>query len=730
MKYYGYMKKTLIIIIGLIIVFTLFACISDDNGYDDCDDYCECEDCVVVIPPGAPIYEHLFMGGNYNRPGLFDRDGNAHQMPTAITPSGQTLNVEHYGARPNDPTFDNHLAFRNAIRDAGFGDTVIIPAGRFYFRNFQTVGPYLTHISLTGGIIFSGAGEDQTFLVSNFTENQNRMNTTSTIVISEADVIVRDITFTAVGEQLPDQWGSGIGWQIFEGPRYQISVQAIGAGNTIARNILISNVTAERFIRKGVRITQAREVTVEYSTFQNALSVGPGGSGYGISIQGMLSGGMRFDLTGQPRDTLHNVVRESRFLGPYLRHGVLMQYYAHNNYITHNYFRDILLNGVDFHGQKEYSNEVSHNRIYNNRQGSGISVGNSGATHRDSGRNNYIHNNVIDGSVRGMEIIFGSPNAVVRDNVFKNLTRPNSQGIFLRYAPGAYILDNTFYNITSADWGFGINLRFFFDNRMPEVGVTDDLTIKGNTFTGVTRAIFFEVVGTNLRMENNSFTDIGEFEFADNSAEFIRPEVTDHMNRPENVFTQIVATDSNFVRSGDPDVVQGQENMQLKTSPRDWHLNRVVFMRFDLTARPAEFERVYLSFTARVGTTYVGQFPTLNFHASTTFTDWTRDTITWNNARLFDRANNLAIVHYDPLIDTVHRSIYDFTFPVSSNDWITFYIDITDFVVNTIAGYDVFTIFLTEENLDDIYMEVYAHTRINRPNQAAQDQALRLLFTN
>ena len=167
------------------------------------------------------------------------------------------------------------------------------------------------------------------------------------------------------------------------------------------RNVVVDGVIVEKFRRSGVRIAMAQENVVRNSIFRNATCLGGGGAGYGVCIQGETHD---VDTTDTILDTRFNVVEDCTFEGPYLRHGVLIQYYAHNNLVHHNTLKDILLDSIDLHGEDEYSNEICHNEIFNTRRGAAVGLGNTGATHDATGRNNFIHDNLIDGGARAIEI--------------------------------------------------------------------------------------------------------------------------------------------------------------------------------------------------------------------------------------------------------------------------------------------------------------------------------------
>ena len=86
----------------------------------------------------------------------------------------------------------------------------------------------------------------------------------------------------------------------------------------------------------------------------------------------------KVDRNGFANDTRWNLVEDSSFEGPYLRHGALIQYVAHNNVIRHNEFHQVRLDAIDLHGELEYFNEIHNNLITDMPYGGGIGIGNTG----------------------------------------------------------------------------------------------------------------------------------------------------------------------------------------------------------------------------------------------------------------------------------------------------------------------------------------------------------------
>ena len=680
----------------------------------DCNEFPFDERCLVDIPDGKD-YEVLFQG-DWNRPGLHKKDGTPHVMPTEQVKTGITLDVTHFGAKANDPTFNNFQPFRDAIDAAMPGDEVFVPAGTFYFTGSRVAEQYYTHIHLKSGILFTGAGQEETVLVSKFSENANQNRETTIIsALYAKDIVISNMTLTSDSpdEVLPDPNNSGFISQVFTAPKYGISIDTPGvvtSRDDQSHNIVIRDVTIERFQRMGVRLRLSREVTIDRVTFQNAVNVGPGGAGYGVSIQGS---GYNTNWTDTAKDTVHNVVKNSRFIGPYLRHGVLIQYYAHNNLVEHNYFTGNLLDAIDMHGEDEYSNEIRFNEVHNTRAGAGVGVGNSGATHDAAGRNNYIHNNIIDGGLRGIDVILGSPRTIIANNTIKNLTQDRSMGIYLSNAPFTYVMNNTLQNIRGEREGFGIKIMYSFNALDPEAGVPNNIFIKNNQLHDVQKGIYVQTHGNQFIQQDNVFTGNFDYTFLSHLDSFIVPGRSALMDPV--VGFELLPTDINFITTEAPDLVQTQKNMKFKSSTVEPQFNRMIYAKFDLAEIQPTYNNVYLSFAAKA---QVGM-PTINVWGSTSYVDWTTDTITWNNSRLHELS--VAKVLIDPEVDNITK-IVDFTFPVAVYDFNTYYIDVTDYFKN-VLDQQVFTMVLSNDAVEDVYMEVYNHL------QTASNQHFRLIFT-
>lgn len=714
------MKNIVLAVIMFAFIFSLFACTKEATNPTepivpteiDCAINPFDPACIIDLPSGKD-YEVLF-NGNWNTPGLKNKDGSDHIMPEPVEKIGITLNVTDFGAVANNPSFNNYQAFKDAIDAALPGDEVFVPAGSFYFTGSRNVEQYYTHIDLKSGIIFNGAGEDQTFLVSQFSENANQNRETTIVsIINAKNIRISNMTFTSntPDSALPDPNNSGLQSGVFTAPKYVISIDSPRITTSFAdqsHNILIEHVTIEKFQRMGVRLRLSREVTIDNVTFQKAVNLGGGGAGYGVSIQGS---GYGTDWTETTKDTVWNVVKNSSFIGPYLRHGALIQYYAHNNLIEDNYFEGNLLDAIDMHGEDEFSNEIRNNDINNTRQGAGIGVGNSGATHDAAGRNNFIHNNEINGGLRGIDVILGSPRTIIVDNTIKNLTHDRSIGITLSNAPYTYIMNNTLENINGAREGYGIKITYSFNALNPEAGIPKNIMIKYNIFSQIKIGIYVETFGENFVVEDNVYNQSIENDYVSRKDVFVLPARSELMN-PVTGF-ELLPTDINFITTEDPNGVQSQKNMKFKSSTNEPQFNRMIYAKFDL-GDIQSYNKVYLSISAKA---QVGM-PTINIWGSTSYIDWTTNTITWNNSRLHE--SSIAKTLYNSEVDNLTK-IIDFKFPIAVYEFNTYYIDITEYFDSLNA--QVFTMVLSNDDIEEVYMEVYNHL------QTASNQHFRLIFT-
>lgn len=685
------LKKYVCLFISLTLIFVLSACGKEN-------------------PDQGDGFRDLFVG-DYGTPGLYEKDGTPHQSPTPNQVTGKTINVVDYGAVPNDESFDNTTAFKNAENAAESGDEIYVPNGTYYLKSYAaTAGSYYSHIYLHEGINLRGESRENTILVSAFQPTLNENNSTSVITTLSSNVVISDLTVTSVAsdEDLPDPDSSNTNNDVFTAPKYGITMDNYRPIEIVS-NVLIKNVTVEKFKRMGVRIASARDVVVDSCIFQKAMDLGGGGAGYGVSIQGRGNG---LNDTDSNLDPVFNVVKNSRFIGEYLRHGVIIQYYSHNNLIEGNSFENLLLDSIDLHGEDEYSNEIRNNTILNTRAGAGIGIGNSGATHDGSGPNNFIHDNIIDGGARGIDVILGSHKTVLYKNTVKNLSNDNTIAITLSDAHHSRVIENTIENITGKN-SVAIKIPYSFYPLNPAAGIPDGIKIKGNTFTNIVNGVYIETRTDNFVCKDNTFTTVGGYEMLDERSKFVLPNITDEVIEKQGTF--VLPTDNNFITTEAKNAVQTQKNMKFKCSVNEPEYNRMVYAKFDLQEEitPA-MKKVYLTFAAKSKDGKIN----LNFYGSTNYVDWTEDTITWNNSKLHNPIMS-RILQKDG--DYTAEHIRDFQIPIVGQEFKTYYLDITDYVMK--ADSKIFTIIICNNAIDEMYAEIYSS------KQTAQGQTFGIILS-
>ncbi|MGG1514270.1 S-layer homology domain-containing protein [Paenibacillus oryzisoli] len=438
----------------------------------------------------------------FTQPGLTNPDGSVHVTPPPHPVTGMTIDATAYGADPADNGQDDRAAIQQAIDSASPGDEVYLPNGVY---NLMSTPDGFTNIKLKTGVNLRGENEAGTIIRSSIDDIKNSAVIKSS---SQHDILVSNLTITSTWnrqfstEHATNNPDAG-------GPDSMIAVA--NYGETPSHSVTIDHVTVERFRRMAIRIENSHDVVVRHSTFRNATDLGGGGAGYGTSIQGM----PKVDRLGFENDTYWNVVEDSIFEGPYLRHGSLIQNVAHNNVLRNNTYTNTKLDSIDLHGELEYLNEIYGNTIQNIYTGGGVGLGNTGGTapsnHSKSGPNNYIHDNIIRNSREGVVVTMGTPDTRIENNIIENTTTVvNAVGINVLNGPGTKIVNNIIRNNT-ADGYWGILLEHDRgDINAGGVGAGDpaNVQITGNTITGNTNGIKLEA-GTQIQVTNNVVDNLG-----------------------------------------------------------------------------------------------------------------------------------------------------------------------------------------------------------------------------
>ncbi len=434
--------------------------------------------------------------------GLYSPDGTKHEPHTPTLATGKVLNVLDFGASTEDDGQDDAAAIRRAIEAADYNDVVYFPNGHYQLTSSSH--DTASHLMLKSGITLRGESEQGVLLVSDYAQNYGEHTVSEGMVLRIAgmnNIHITQMTITASWDlQYPTS--TTVANEFRGGPKTAILISA--AQGIASSNITIDHVTVEKFQRAGIHIRQSHDVVVDHATLRNATDISDGGSGYGVSIEGK----PKESRLGREDDSYFNVVRNSRFEGPYLRHGVIMQFWTHNNLVHDNYFDQIRLDAVDLHGEDEYMNEIRNNYFFGGGE-AGVGVGNTGASHDAAGPGNYIHHNQFENIERyGVQVYLGSPDTVIEHNQFFGFTRKDSHAIRLKNAPGTIVRGNMIQNNLAENfWG----IRVIYDIGDPGAngngsGEPTNIAIRDNIITGNTNGVEIEA-GSRIRLVDNTINN-------------------------------------------------------------------------------------------------------------------------------------------------------------------------------------------------------------------------------
>lgn len=653
--------------------------------------------------------EEVEAGPIWQVPGMVDAKGQPYTSPEANKVTGITHNVLDYGAVANDPDFDNVDSIMAAIEAAQPGDEIYIPEGTYWLTKPSKYSKaYIAHIELEEGINLRGDGLGKTILMSAFPDSDNEDgNTTVVLINGQNNIVVSDLTITSntPDDMLPNPDDQNTNTLVTTSPVYGIAIDSDSPIKQFS-NVVIKDILVEKFQRMGIRVKTVRDVRIQSCTIQKATDLGRGGAGYAISIQGTKNG---INITDTNYDTIHNVVEDCDLIGPYLRHGVILQYHAHNNLITNNRISDTLLDSIDLHGEDEYNNEVVANTIINSRKGAGIGLGNSGATHDASGPNNLIHKNEIIGGNRGIDVLYGTSGTIITGNTIRDLTLDGTTGILIRDAHDTLVSDNSFSNMIGQE-ATAIAVYYAYDALEPTKGIPSGIEITNNNFTELYNGVYIETHGDGFVYEGNVYSNIMGIDYDNQRESFITPEVSDVVIPKEGII--LYPTDDNYITNEMRTSPQMQANMKFKSSYFDVPYNRMIYIKFDLFEAPDK-EKVYLKFTAKSKDGLMN----FNIYGSTTYTDWDERKISWETAPYHE--DQVAIVS-DP--DGELTLITDFTFPAAGDVFNTYYVDLSDYIKS--IDQNQFTLILANDSAQDMYSEIYSK------DISQDDYKLSLIFSD
>mgnify|MGYP000320642903 CR=1 FL=1 len=453
----------------------------------------------------------------YPAPNIYGAGLQGYTVQTPAPVTGRTINITTFGAAPNDGQ-DDTLAIRNAIEAAVAGDEVYFPNGTYdLISNDAAILSAKTDVSLRG------ESQSGVVLKANITESYTVKSHTLLDVKGKNNLKISNLTLTSV---FTGNYSTATNGNNPERGNltYGINLDVDSSSGTAvpAYNVLIENLTIENFTKIAIRTSRTHDVIIRGCIFQNATDVGDGGAGYGVALQGQGAG---INRIGNEDDSRNNLVENNIAIGPYIRHGILLQYYTHNNLIINNTLYKTALDGIDLHGEDEYRNEIYNNLVTDCSGGAAIGVGNSGAGHDEAGPLNYIHGNTSINNKRGIDVMLGSPDTIIENNtIIGNDGFASGSGIYLGNAPRTIVKNNIISN-NSATGYYAIKLdhdKGYMDGTVKRgEGDPVDSQIAYNTVTNNTYAVYVNSGSGNYFLDNSITGNSNGNEIIATSSDFI-----------------------------------------------------------------------------------------------------------------------------------------------------------------------------------------------------------------
>ena len=368
------------------------------------------------------------------------------QMPN--NGNGSSFNLSDFGATTGDSTNDDATAFVSAFGAMSSGDILTVPAGEFHLKSSITV---------PSGLVVRGVEGELSILKTIGVGDAIR------IASGSQDITISDLVIIGEDELLNHG--------VFVGE----------SGGVAPERVWLNRIRIERFNRRAIQLRNAKHVQVEACRLLNALQLGGGGFGYGVTLN--------------DSNNSNNWVTDC-FIGPVIRHGILIQFSAHNNLVDGNTCFETTEEAYDLHGEDEYGNELRFNLAYWDGDSStvgspsGFGVGNTGATHDNSGTANWVHHNEVRGYQLGIEVIQGSHIVFIDGNTFTDnattgvrIHNGSGNSVYLR---GNDIRGSEFGIQATRSYGLVVNDNIIFGN---DIGISttseiDDYKILNNDLRG------------------------------------------------------------------------------------------------------------------------------------------------------------------------------------------------------------------------------------------------------
>lgn len=719
------MKRVLGVFMCLLFMFTVVSCVKEtpkDQGKLDDNGTLNVDQDIRIDPNSDPNYtdglNYEYNGDwehnkNYKKPGFYNTDGSIHELPKENEATGNRINVVMFGAKANDEGFDNTNAVKQAIASAKEGDYIYFPAGRYYFSSNTLSSPYFAHIYLyTNQVNIKGAGKDNTILVSKFNADINLTKQTATLAIMNAsNVTISDLTFTAEvpSDKMPIDLNTSKNNP--DGNQYAPNSQIVVMNTDpieATQNVTIRDCKISYFQENAVVLNKTQDCRVVNCSISDATDLGGGGAGYGIQIRG--NGFESFSMVGSTTDSRYNYIANNTLTGPYLRHAIILSYVTHNNLIYNNTMDGCQDEPLDLHGEDEFLNVVTKNKVSNVAK-TGIGLGNPGSTHDATGPGNVIYGNVVENAMGGIQVSYGTPDTQIYNNIFKNL-KEGSTGIRITFGPNTTIRNNEILNITGESVGLSSFYSYVWND--PSLGVYK-LDIQSNTIKNVKTAMYFETYKDGTKIKNNTMENCTNLILSDKES-FVLPPKSTYFDPVEGTYVY-PTQEGNINRGNYESTISPVGYFYFKGSHEEPLFNRVIFEEYNVDQSMVNSSsRVYL----RITTTSKSAKQHFFFWAKEDL-KWEASELTWGNAPYINNPTNNSELTWDstgeyPISKYPYEAkIYDPNKEcvlitdlecVSVNEsFMTYYVDITDYIKNVLKSNN-FTIIMTNETMDAAYSSV------------------------
>jgi hypothetical protein len=328
-------------------------------------------------------------------------DSFASHYPPAVTGTTYDITDGAFGATAGNNAFDNKAAIQLAINNAGAGDEVYIPNGTFYMLT--------ANVALKTGVSIRFQSR------SAILRYRNNANATAMFTAAQGLTDIR-ITGGSIDRDTALAGVVGIPLKIGNGSSGSTSYTAV-------QRVFVADMALSIYEKYGVLFENVKWGVVWDCDIYLPTQLGGGGQGYGVNVSGPKS---------EECWIIGNRIGRS---GEYVRHGVLVQYTAHNNLIEENICTGFVNDAFDCHGEDEHHNEFRLNEAYEPVRAH-ASCGTGGCypaafgigewappgpgDHDNAGPYNWVHHNIAVGDWRAGARVNGGQDEATLNTIIEN----------------------------------------------------------------------------------------------------------------------------------------------------------------------------------------------------------------------------------------------------------------------------------------------------------------------